>query len=198
MTWATFKTQFLSLFGDREDTSGTYRGYVNRLGGHVFTYNMLAKKDQADMAAGESQSVPITERAVYICSGPETVREVQFSAFASSTVSASETHAWHLLVLKRGGSAGTYSTTFTTTTYIAGLSSGSDKAGTHTNSWSAVETNLPFSSDNLHMNSTAGTLKLKKGDVLTAQVLKGSGTATDSGAIFQGGVITFRFDEDDV
>ena len=165
-------------------------------GRRKFLYNFLAAKDQSAMTTVESASVPIDERTVYTADTPGTVQAVQFTPYTSSTLTNTETMAWHLLILKRGGGAGTYSTTYTATAYVAGLSSGSDKAGTHTNSWSTVANNVGSAAPNpLHMGSAAART-MARGDVITAQVLKGSGTATDSGAEFKGGLLTIIVEED--
>lgn len=207
MTWADFKVRWLRApLGVHEDDSNTVRGYVNRLGRKEVMYEW---REMSDTAANQhvrrdaqtislSASQPLAVRTIYAAAGPEKVQEVLFMPFVSATVTATETMAYHLVVQKRGGGAGTYSTTYSVTTYVAGISSGTDKAGTHSNSWSTLTQNVAHGVNPCHLNSTGASLQLKKGDVLTAQVLKGSGAGADSGAIFRGGHIKLVIDEDDV
>ena len=201
MTWAAFKKQLASVTGDREDASGTYEGYYNRLGRKVLHYMFPGKTGGSGGYGAQtislSASQPLTNRVVHMAQGPECVEAIYFFPFTSATVTATETMAYHIVVNKLGGGAGTVSGTYSVTAFIGGLSSGTDKHATASKSFSTLGSNLA-NAPNKFLLGSASDRALTRGDVLVVRVDKGSGTATDSGAVFRGGSIHITLDEDDV
>ncbi len=208
-TFADLVGHMRALFGSQENSSGDLQTQLGRLAeGHsVYEWqemqgtaaNQHVRRDAQTVSLSASQ--PLAERVVYIADHKEKVKSIHFAPFVSATTTATATMAWHLLVTKRGGSFATASgtNTYSLTAFVAGVSSDTSKHGTASHSFSALTTNLAHAPNRCNLSDSGdgfgnldndqGAIQLGKGDVLTAQVLKGSGTASDSGAIFRGGTL---------
>lgn len=202
MAFADFKRWLLSLVGDREDSDQTVKGYMDQLSSktHVYTW---ARRDlvSAEFRAYIGQTVslsasqPISEDIVFAADKKCIVDEMIFMPYVSATVTDTETMAYHIVVNKRGGGEGTYSSTYSVTTYVGGTSSATDKHGTASKSFSTLTQNVARAPNRLHL-ADVDSRTLTKGDVLTVRVDKGSGSANDSGAIFRGGKLRVRVREE--
>lgn len=204
ITFRQLKKKFAGLFGDESLDANTANAEVNRFAQKVVHYEWempWPATASHSLPLAHAGSQPMRERVIYRAHNREVVKGVYLCQGLSSTLTATETMAWHLLVLKRGGSygSGTATNTYSLTQFVAGLSSGTDKAGTHSNSWSALTSNTARYPNPCHLGNSgngfgrtdtgAGKVQLGAGDILTAQILKGSGSADDSGAVFRGGQI---------
>jgi len=211
----SFKQYIKALFSDHEGTESDQLDVpemVNRLTRHIHGYDW---REMSDTAANQhvrrdaqtislSASQPLARRVIFAAPGQRVrVRAVRFSQYVSSTVTASGQICWNLLVTKLGRGLATGSTSLTsswstsTSAFVAGLTSCSTKNTTLSHSLSALTSNVAHAPNPCHLSSTAANLLLGRNDVLTAAVTKGSGTATDAGAIFRGGRIQVDYTEED-
>ena len=208
VTFRDFKTWLLSLVGDHENTARDVKSYMDQLSSETITHTwlrrtlVLAALD--DYSVGQtvslSASAPLGIVPIFVADKACRVDAAYFLPYVSATVTATDTMGYHLLVTRTGsgvtfsdgnGSA-TLTSTHSATSYVAGVSSTTSKFSTASHSFSALTQNVANAPNPLLLNPAANALQLFPGDVLRAQVLKGSGTATDSGAIFRGGVLKIR------
>lgn len=146
-----------------------------------------------------SLSQPLQERVVFIAQRDCVLKEAYFTQIVSATVSATDTMSWTILLNKRGKTAttGTLSGTYSVTNYMGGLTSCSTKNGSISGSQSALTQNVAHAPNRLLMTPTLTKRRMTKGDVITFRVKKGRTAVTnDSGAIFQGGTMFLRIEED--
>lgn len=218
MTWtfADLKNNLRAMFGASENSSQTVEGLVGRAVSRWYEYTWPHRGTLATASAlsnyrasyqfyqtiSLSASQPIAERTIFEAMQACKVKQIVFIPNISSTVTATATMAWHLIVLKRkSGATGSATTSYSQTFFVGGLSSDSTKHGTSSQSFSALTANVMTSwigkPNKLCLANGAFTVNrsLDAKDILTAKVRKGSGTATDSGAIFPGGRVLFEIEE---
>lgn len=203
------KVWLRGIFGVNEDSSGTVSGLVSQLarkkhtyvwptatkavaGGGGFTLPRLAAQ-----TGSVSATQPLAERTIFVADKKCRVKELLFSQYLSSTVSTSATTSWTLLILKRGGTGGTYSTTVSVTSFVGGLCSMSAGQPGFSNSYSQLAYNVAHKANPLLITTSTTKPLLYRGDILTAQVKKGaSGVATSNGAQFPGGLLQVVVEEE--
>ncbi len=208
MSATTLKSLFRSLFGHTEDTSGTLATDVKRVFQREINYEWPNSVKAAAVAnpatrmeaqtGSLSLSQPIGERVIFTAVKPCEVVDLSFAQAVSSTVTATYTMCWTMQVIKRGKGTGTFSNgSWSVTKFVGGLTS-STAAGSHsfTGSYSSLRQNVAFAPNKLCLSKTNANISLKRGDSLVAKVKKGSGTATDSGALFRGGLLKIVVEEE--
>lgn len=210
MSMTLIKNRLRAFFGAHEDSSGTINGEV----GQILTRNVVYEFPPAVKAAAVtlvsgsrmqaqtgslSATQPLGARTVFIASKPCKVTEITFAQIISATTSASYTTSWSIIINKRGGTIGTYSSsnTYSVTTFVGGLASVTAAAGAHdlSGSYTGLVKNVAFAPNKFNLSSTASKLQLKKGQILTARVAKGKG-GTSNGAIFFGGTLKIQVEEE--
>lgn len=209
MADSTFKTllknKLRALFGAGEDSSGSLatavsqlvtkrieHHYPRRVGGAItnglFNFAHTASK---------SLSQPVAESVIYVADKECFVQSAYFSPNVSSTVSASASMSWNIILNKRGGGKGTVSQTYSVTAAIGGLSSCTKKDVAPSLTVSVFVRNVAFASNPLSMTGGTTKRRLKRGDALTALVRKGRiGHGDDTGAWFPGGKLVVNIEED--
>lgn len=210
MADSTFKTlvknKIRALFGAGEDSSGSLKTGVDqlttkrihanwprRLGGAVTNHNFNFAH-----TASKSLSQPVLERVIYQAQRECVVGAASFSPNLSSTVSASASMSWTLLLGKRGKGTGTMSSSWSVTSVIGGLTSCTKKdTATPSISVSIFKSNVAFCPNPLALTSSSTKIRLKRGDILLAKVQKGRvGHGDDTGAWFPGGTLEVSIVED--
>lgn len=210
LTFAQFKEKLVGLFGEDNDSSQTMDATVGRAMERIVVvpFNPFPSLTTASISlpVADPASQPIRERVVHYCPHKGKLKSAFFSLNYSSTVTATATQSWHLVIRKRGGSFASASdtNTYSLTRLIAALTSVTDGANSRSGSYSALGSNTVAHYPNrCHLGKGAGFANgdavktdVGKGDIITAAVLKGSGTATDAGAVWGGGTLTLVFEED--
>lgn len=209
MADSTFKTlvknKIRALFGAGEDSSGSLKtgvdqlvtkrihvNYPRRVGGAVTNHNFNFAH-----TASKSLTQPVAERVIYTAHRECYVGSAAFAPNVSSTVSASASIAWTLLLNKRGKGTGTFSSSYSATFAIGGLTSCTKKDGDTSISVSIFKSNVAFCANPLAITGGSTKIRLKRGDVLTARIRKGRvGHADDTGAWFPGGTLEVAIVED--
>lgn len=207
VTFKNFKNWLLSAVGDQENSDRDVREYMDTLADriveHTWPRRVLVQNETTGyvgQTVSLSASQPMLAVPIFTADKACKVKAAFFQQFVSATVAATATGAFHVLVTRKGsgttfasrnGSA-TLTGTYSVTSYIAGVSSDSTKHGTASHSFSALTQNVADAPNRMLLNPAANALYLAPGDVLLAQVLKGSGSANDTGGIFRGGKLTVR------
>lgn len=209
-TYNAFKSYLSSLFGWSSGSASTanvqtLQQNIDQLTSRWITYEIPQRKKVSvewqavwGQTISFSASQPLQERVIFTAFRDCYLAEAHFCQFVSTTVSATDSLSWTILLNKRGKTAttGTLSSTYSVTNYMAGLTSCTSKNGALSHSQSALTQNVARAPNRLHM-STLTKRKMTKGDVITFRVKKGDGTAADdTGAIFQGGLLHARIVED--
>lgn len=209
-SYQTFKSYIKSQFGWSSGSASTanvqsLEDNVGQLTSRWITYEIpQRKKASAEWTAVWGQTIslsvsqPLQERVIFTAFRDCELKEAHFCQFVSATVSTTDTNSWTILLNKRGKTAatGTLSSTYSVTNYMAGLTSCTTKNGSISGSQSALTQNVAFAPNRLLMGSKTKR-RMSKGDVITFRVKKGrSGVSNDAGAIFQGGLLHMRIEED--
>jgi hypothetical protein len=203
------KVWLRGIFGVNEDTSGTVSGLVSQLAKkkYVYTWPEVGKAlaftanwphpRLAAQTGSLSATQPLAERTIFVADKKCRVKEIYFTQAHSSTVSTSATTSWTLLILKRGGSNNTMSTTVSVTSFVGGLCSMSAGQPGFSNSYSQLAYNVAHKANPLLITTSTTKPLLYRGNILTAQVKKGaSGVATSNGAQFPGGEVHIVVEEE--
>jgi hypothetical protein len=204
------KLAIRSLFGAAEDSSSTVSGLVSQLARkhHVynfpppvkttaFTANFPYPNHLGAQTGSVSSSQPIQERTIYVADKTCRVKEILYSMPCSVTQSTSATTSFTLLVLKRGKGNGTYSSTYSVTSFVGGLCTMSAGQPGYSNSYSQLAYNVAHRPNPLLITTSSTKQLLKRGDILTAQIKKGaSGVAGSNGAQFVGGSLKIIVEEE--
>jgi hypothetical protein len=144
-----------------------------------------------------SATQPLQERTVFVADKKCRVKEIYFTQNFSSTVSTSATTSWTLLILKRGGTNGTMSTTVSVTSFVGGLCSMSTGQPGFSNSYSQLAYNVAHKANPLLISPSSTKPLLYRGNILTAQVKKGNpANASSNGAQFPSGELHIIVEEE--
>lgn len=209
MAMTDLKARIRAWLGAHEDSSGTVAEDVGRLIRKTTHYewpialkaaalNTFTATNRLHAQTGSlSATQPLANRVVFIADKTTRVKEILWTQHVSTTVSTSATTSWSLIVQRKGLHNGTLSGSMTVTAFVGGLCSMTTGQPGYTGSYSHIIVNKPFAPNRLLLNRTASKLLLKRGDVLTAKVIKGAnGVATSNGAIFFGGSLRIVTEEE--
>lgn len=208
-TYQAFKNYIKAQFGWASGTASTANvqslsDNVDQLASRWITYEVpQRKKVSAEWTGWMGQTVslsataPLQTRVIFTAFRDCYLAEAHFCQHISSTISATDSMSWTILLNKRGKTAatGTLSGTYSVTSYMAGLTSCSSKNGDVSGSQSALTQNVAYAPNRLLMGSLSKR-KMTKGDVIMFKVWKGGAVGDTSGAIFQGGLLHLRIVED--
>ena len=189
--------------GDREDAADTVKGLVGQMTSRTIDYEwpqrdlvLASLKNYVGQTVSFSASQPILERTVFVADKECVVTEIALQLFVSATITNTASNSFHCVVLRRGANNGTYSQSYSVSTWIGGLTTDTGKHATASQSFSSLLKNVAHAPNRFHLNPNLDKRRLKRGAVLRAVIRKGSGTATDTGAIFRGGRLQIRVEED--
>lgn len=211
-TYKTFKSYIKSLFGWASGGTTAASMYslddnIGTLTSRWVTYEIPQRKKVSVEWQGVwgqtislSASQPLQERVIFTAFRDCELKAAHFCQIVSATVTITESQSWTILLAKRGetNATGTLSTTYSVTNYMAGLTScnSTGKNSQVSGSQSTLTQNVAHAPNRLHMTSTVSKRRMTKGDVITFRVKKGGTSGACQGAIFQGGTLHLRIEED--
>ena len=159
-----------ALFGFDENSSGHLAREVEQVTRKQIVYEWPHAIKAAGVAnpatrmeaqtASLSNSQPIGIRPIYSATEPCIVKEMTFAQIVSSTVTATFTMCWTLIVNKRGGGDGTLSSTYSVTAFVGGLTSATGTSHSFTGSYSHIRQNVAYAPNKLCLSKSAAKVRL--------------------------------------
>lgn len=206
LTFQQWKNKFKGLLGDEASNASEAGAHAGQALERVVTYNLAFADPNTvslSLPLAEAPSQSLREVVIHRMAHAGKLKSVHFCQNVSTNVSASASVAWNLLVQKRGGSFATASgtNTYSLTILIAGLTSctsDNSLSGSHSGltSNTARYPNVAMVQKGTGFGNGdgGGAHVLGKGDIITAQVKKGTAVG-DTGAVFRGGTLILTFEE---